>query len=347
MTKISWDKVVETALNNLEIPQIKEDYIDARCPYCGDSKTKPYARRFRINYYPQYDQYIAKCFRCGEACDIISLHSYLNGVSYLKSKKILENRYFDPQDLKERLQKKRNKILNKEIKEKSIDYELDINLEKECFSPEDNPSSRQDKRLVQYLNEFMKERQLPVKCFVAHTGRYKNRIIVPIYLNNEMVYFQGRAIFDDQVPKYLNPRTEKENIIMNSDKFDRNYNIIITEGPVDAYMINNQGTAPLGGINLTYEFIKKLRQYTNQDLIIAFDNIRKDKASKEIINRITKKNFKEYKTLKYFIMPDKFKEEKDLNDLVRKGLVNREEMYDFICNNTYSFEYLNVIAKMS
>lgn len=189
MSNVDFSKVIELAQEKLELTSIHGDSVHARCPFCGDSRTKPKAKRFYIDFYPPYDNYIGKCFRCGESCNVISLYSFLYDVSYPDAKKVLEGKHYDPDKIKKKLEKK------EPVKEKKTEQssELDINIEKECYSVDSNPSSRIGKRYVEALKKFQEDRKVE-GCFVAHSGRYQGRIIIPIYYNGGTDILSGKGV---------------------------------------------------------------------------------------------------------------------------------------------------------
>lgn len=336
---IKFEKIVEIAewLPNVKIDWSRK-HIESRCPYCGDSRTKKKVRRFYIDFYPTYDTFIFKCFRCGESGNIISLYTYLFNCSYEEARKRLTNKKYDPDYIKKftNPSKKRNE------EETIIDEDLDIDLKNECFSLNFTPTSLVEKSAIKKLKEFKEKRKIPdsLPIYIAHKGRYKGRIIIPIYVNNKLVYFQGRALYDDILPKYLNPHVEKNKIILNIDKFDPEKYIIITEGIIDAHSLeNNQGTCVIGGY-IDTNFINKVMEYTNKGIIICLDNPKKDQNSREVLKKLIDKNINKYKEkLYFFVMPDKY-DAKDLNDLAKD--YNMKNIYDFVVNNKHSILYMKM-----
>jgi 5S rRNA maturation endonuclease (ribonuclease M5) len=128
-------------------------------------------------------------------------------------------------------------------------------------------------------------------------------------------------------PKYLNPSVKKQSIILNRNNFDPNKSIVVTEGIMDAHMVGPQGTSILGK-ELTQEFLDIISQYTNKDIIVVMDND-EDGLKK------THDYIEQFKNVKYFIMPRKFNNIKDLNQLAVKHNINKSEMYKLVCDNGY------------
>jgi 5S rRNA maturation endonuclease (ribonuclease M5) len=128
-------------------------------------------------------------------------------------------------------------------------------------------------------------------------------------------------------PKYLNPFVNKSSIILNKNNFDKNKYIIITEGLIDADAVGQQGTSILGK-ELSLEFVDIIKQYTDVGIIVVMDN---DEDGIKKLYDYTKK----YNTLKYFLMPKNYYV-KDLNDLVTQNIINRDNIYNFILENSFN-----------
>lgn len=43
-------------------------------------------------------------------------------------------------------------------------------------------------------------------------SEYFKRVIIPVYKGSELIYFQARALYKDQEPKYINPKVDKSAI---------------------------------------------------------------------------------------------------------------------------------------
>ena len=320
-------------------------HFNARCILCGDSKKSLSKRRFNLNY--NNGNPIYQCFNCGESGSFIDLYARVKGVDYDEAKRILLD--YSPSRFEERINKAEKrwnggikKFNNGEPLTKCHDYIL-----KHCISTEDVPKSFITKRHQEELFKFIKERHIPehIKLYVAYDDKYKGRIIIPIFENQSIVYFQARAIHKHMYPKYKNPATEKERIILNKENFDPDRFIISTEGLLDAFMIPKQGTTPLG-LSFSETFLEILFKYTNKGVILCFDN---DEAGREAFRKFTgagkkyKKFGNEYREeVKYFIFPDKYKREniEDLNEVVSKYKI--DNVYDFVVENSYELDKASV-----
>ncbi len=330
---------VSNILNELGINFIeKNGHFKCKCPICGDSKKSEKIKRLKISYYSKYDNWLGYCWNGGCECkgyDIYTIYSKLKSVSYNEAKKYINDEIYNAKKIKKRLKRQKQNI----HKEKTHINTFDINFDTECLEIDTNTNSVIEQRYIDHLKKFIETRHIPIKCCIAHTGKYKGRIIIPVIINDKIVYYQGRSIFDSITPKYLNPDIDKSPVIVNSDKFDKTKSIIVSEGLLDSYMVEyNQGTSFLGSY-ASDDFIERLYKYTDKDIIIAWDNPFIDKAGKEELIKFIEES-KYGKNVKYFLMP--YKNCKDLNDLK----VNHPNLniYDVVLSNSYG--YYNVMVKL-
>ncbi len=318
---------IESLLDDMNVDYVHQNgSLKCKCFLCGDSQKSNRTKRLKITPYYTYDTWMCYCWNGGCECkgmDIISLYSKVKGISYTKAKKIVNNDVYDVNKIKDRLK-------TKKTKKQDIKNNTDINIPNECMSVDTEPIDRFQKRYVIALQEFIFKRNIPKQynCYVAYSGKYQGRIIIPVFIKDKLMYFQGRSIFDNIKPKYLNPVVDKTGIILNSDRFNRDKSIIVTEGIIDAWMVEyNQGTSCLGSY-FNDSLIKRLLKMTDKDVILCFDNPLIDKAGhEEIMNFMSDSIYKS--KVKYFI-PDtrKFK---DLNDIkVAQPNIN---IYDYVIGN--------------
>lgn len=309
-------------------------HFHSRCPLCGDSKKNPRKKRFHLDWHNGNPGY--HCFNCGEKGPFLKLYAIVKGISEEQARKELFK--YDSDRMKKSLTKKRDTIEAIEVKVNSYNYILE-----DCIS-EYSSKSVLSTSAHKILKDFRHERQIPkeYKLYYSITGRYKNRIIVPVFKGGVMIYFQGRRIPGSPIePKYLNPSTEKQVIIHNEELFERDKYIIVTEGLIDAFMVGNQGTSCLGK-EINPEFLKKLFSLTDKGVIIALDN---DEDGKKSLNKFMENNGYN-KRCWYFLMPDKYKYHcKDANDIKTK--YNIENLYELIVESSYSFTTAYLLVKIT
>jgi hypothetical protein len=192
-------------------------------------------------------------------------------------------------------------------------------------------------RLVEFLNKRCLPKSYPF--YIAHRGNLKGRIIVPILDGrNNIIYYQARATDPMATQKYMNPDlTSKKTIIMNEHRFDRSKYIVVTEGPLDALCIGDQGTCCFGS-SVDDAFLSKLMVLTDMGVIIALDNdLSGMKATRKILDKS-----RYAKNLLYFTMP--WPEVKDINQLVIEHPEGTDP-YVFVLNHSRS--YLDHVVRTS
>ena len=299
----------------------------ARCLLCGDSKKNPYKKRFNLDWNNGVPGW--HCWNCGRRGNFIEIFSIVKGFSYEDAKKELFQTWKDNQTVKESIKRKRRTVDNprekKEIEEDNFNWIKDL-----CYTVNDDENNR----YVKSLRKFYMSRKIPVfyRIFICHSGRYRNRIIIPIFNKNKnIIYFQARRIPESTVePKYDNPVAPKELCILNKSKFDRSKSIIVHEGLIDAFMVGTQGTSCLGK-EITEALVIELLKLTDQNVILALDN---DSEAYKSLANIMRKN-KYAKKIKYFLYPAEFKDNDDINSIVRSS-EKQLNVYDLITHNSVS-----------
>lgn len=317
------DKVIEKKFKNgIE--------FNARCPICGDSKKSLHKKRFHLKFIDS-ENIVWHCFNCESTGNFYHLYAYIEGITPEEAYKVL-NKYS-----KNRAKDSIKRKSTKKIKEKKSDNQNFNFILKDCISLDEKTEGSIHKQLQDRLKSFIEKRKISFPIYIAYKGKYKNRYIIPIIEDGNIIYFQGRRIFDTMEPKYKNPSVEKTNIILNRKNFDKEKYIIITEGLLDADAIGMQGTSMLGK-SLSKEFRDKILEYTNKGIILSLDN---DEDGMDKILEYSKK----YKSILYFLMPIEFKNQKDLNDLLVHNYINRNSMYQFVVDNSYTGASAYIICK--
>ena len=105
-----------------------------------------------------------------------------------------------------------------------------------------------------------------LKCCVI--GRWKDRIIIPVYRHKELVAWTGRAIQKPiEAPRYLSTSDVIKTVIYNEDEIMEGGDILfITEGPFDALKMDYYGyhlgarATCVFGTSITIDQISLLRQ---------------------------------------------------------------------------------------
>jgi hypothetical protein len=77
-------------------------------------------------------------------------------------------------------------------------------------------------------------------------GRYASRVVVPIYMGGQLVWWQARDITGNQEPKYLSPSGSKKAVLFNLDRAKKSGCLLLCEGPFDTLAVPAYGVSTLG-----------------------------------------------------------------------------------------------------
>lgn len=318
----------------------------SRCPVCGDSNKSKRIKRLHTDWYDKYDDWVVTCYNGGcqfRSGNIYSLYAEVRGVTFTEAKKYIKEDVFDAEAIRKAL------VGNNKDKKKQVvvKQDPDIDLEwSDVVTPDQEVTDRIQQRYQQALNKFISDRLIPDEyskdMVAAFQGRYQGRVIVPIYLEGRLRYFQGRSLFPNIEPKYLNPDVDKDMIVSNSDKFDRDMYIIVVEGLIDSWMVEyNQGTSVNGGY-VNDILIAHLLKLTDKGIILVPDNPNMDIAGRDTLLTFLKESIYKGK-VNYFLMNGCIS--KDLNDLrIAEPEIN---IYEHIVSNKKSLFATEMKLKLS
>lgn len=328
---IDYDVVNDFIIEYCQSVTHKDGKWNCRCPLCGDSKKNPRKKRLNISFNNGTPLY--KCFNCNAGGSFIDLYMKIKNISYEEAYKQIFK--YDSKNITNKLKSKSN--VNKKLTPKTIIYN---DILKDCIH-DDNKGFIYNK-YKKILNKFRKDRKISenIPLYICFNGEYKDRIIIPILDNNgNIIFFQGRAIRKGVEPKYLSPSSEKKHIIYNRNNFKRNKNIIVTEGLIDAFMLDDQGTTCLGS-SIDDDFLSELYKLTDENVILLFDN--DDAGIKAKLNLM--KTSKYRRKLKFFSFPENFKKYKDLNEIIVNENINN--ISKFVEENSYDIFKTQILEKI-
>jgi len=253
--------------NNLEYwtegENVTKGWVNIKCPFCDDHKNHLGININTLN---------VNCWICGS-------HSTLKLIQ-----KISRCRWGEA--------KKTLKLLTRGSKGKRIKREVVNKDPKNIIELSDIASRHFPNLHINYLIErgFNNPRQLIKKyrllsCYT--TGKYKYRIIIPIYIDNSLVSFTTRDVTDQQTPKYLHPKLDE--VLISPKKVPYNYDsityggdCIAVEGPIDAWKLGD-GVVSLQGTAFTTEQVVYLNKKNINHMFVIFDNEKKaQRKAKEL-----------------------------------------------------------------
>ena len=288
--------------------KIKNNLYNFRCPICGDSqKNKNKARGY---LYQVKNNTNYKCHNCGLN---ISFNNFLKQVDLNLHKQYTFEKF------KEGSTGKNFVVEEPEFKFQVPKFKPKLNLSKAS----DNYDARtylENRKLNPhkfYYTEKFKEWTNSLKPTFDSTIKDEPRIIIPLFYQDTLVGFQGRAIGPSKI-KYitvmLNDDAPK---IYGLDEVQKNETVYITEGPFDSTFICN--SIALCGAD------GDIGKWGISNRVWIYDN---EPRNAEITNRISKRISEGEKVV---IWPSSISE-KDINDMVLSGL----DVQDVIKLNTYS-----------
>ena len=273
---------------------ITSEKCNIRCNICGDSNKSKFKKR---GWFLDYKgKYRFKCFNCGISVLATTwLKKYYPQYysQYIQELLLINGDSDKPKSV---VTKKKPRSEKKDLK-----YFISINS---------------DNDLSKSALEVCTSRNIPnnkyKNWYVATDGRYKNRLIIPIYdKKNQIAYWQGRAL-ENQDPKYLNCfRSCDDAILAQLETVNLSQPIIIVEGYIDSLFIEN--SVATMSTNWSQDIQEKLDNL-NCYYLIDYDKDNKQVQKRQI--RLLKQNkdvFNWYKYLKDHNL--EAREKWDINDL--------------------------------
>ena len=218
------------------------DSITLECIYCGEKRQKGTLYKANTGRWC----YICWKMSCPCAGKAISAEKWLKTAN-----SALYQSYID--ELKRECTEADAKNYQVEAEKAKEQAELKHKAEVEERIKEDNESAKAFKHISipgiwqKKALAFCKKRKIPSEYaktfFYADTGKYRGRVIIPFKnARNELIFWQGRALYDTDV-KYLS--RVGNTALYNIDFKDKTKPLIITEGPIDSMFLEN-GTATVG-----------------------------------------------------------------------------------------------------
>ena len=267
------------------------------CPVCSGEKGVKYDGKYNLEV--NLDKHVYNCWSC------IENHGSLKKLVGLWGNKE---------------QKKRIKILLPELSEVKTEEEKELfdGLPKEYIALTSKYKSQLKEKAISYLKKRgLTEKDIETyRIGYAEKGKYKGRIIIPSYDKDDKVNFFTSRTFTGQKPKYLNPKTEKSDIIFNEKLLSWYSTIYFVEGPFDHLVVPNSITG-LGKI-MSEEVLRKIHDNAKSDIVILQDG----DAWKDSVQLYKKLNSgKLYNRVKIIKLPEKYDISKINEIFGKRGIV--------------------------
>jgi len=288
--------------------KVKNNLYNFRCPICGDSQKNK--NKLRGYLYQVKNNTNFKCHNCG-----INI-SFNN---FLKQLDIEIHKQYSFDKFKEGHTGKNFTVEEPKFEFKVPEFKPKLDLPKAS----ENPSSSgylQGRKLDPnkfYYAEKFKEWTNSLKQTFESTKYDEPRIIIPIFYQNSLIGFQGRAIGSNKV-KYITVMLyDDAPKIYGLDEVQKDQTVYITEGPFDSTFISN--AIALCGAD------GDVSKWGISNPVWVYDN---EPRNSEILSRISRVIEMGQKVV---IWPSTIKE-KDINDMV----LSEQNVQEVIELNTYS-----------
>jgi transcription elongation factor Elf1 len=288
--------------------KVKNNLYNFRCPLCGDSqKNKNKARGY---LYQVKNNTNFKCHNCGAN---ISFNNFLKQIDTTIHKQYIFEKF-----------KEGNTGRNFTAEEPKFHFDAPKFKPKlDLPKASENPNSKlylENRKLNPdkfYYSDRFKEWTNSLQSTFDSTENDEPRIIIPLFYQNTLVGFQGRALGPNKI-KYitimLNDDAPK---IYGLDEVKKDQTVYITEGPFDSTFIRN--SIALCGAD------GDVSKWSISDCVWIYDN---EPRNAEIHSRISRVIDRGERVV---IWPSTIKD-KDINEMILSGL----NVQSVIESNTYS-----------
>jgi predicted RNA-binding Zn-ribbon protein involved in translation (DUF1610 family) len=288
--------------------KVKHNLYNFRCPICGDSqKNKNKARGY---LYQVKNNTNFKCHNCGTN---ISFNNFLKQIDPSIHKQYTFEKF------KQGNAGKNFTTEEPVFKFESPKFKPKLDLPKASENPEaklylKNRNLNPDKF---YYSDKFKEWTNSLQTVFDDTGKDEPRIVIPLFYQNSLVGFQGRALSSKSIKYITIMLDENAPKIYGLDEIEKNKTVYITEGPFDSTFIRN--SIALCGAD------GDVSKWGIGDFVWIYDN---EPRNAEIHSRISSAINRNEKVV---IWPSSIPQ-KDINDMVLSGL----NVQNVVESNIYS-----------
>ncbi len=284
----------------------KGNYFSCLCPFHNEKVPS-----FGISKNGLYN-----CFSCGEKGNIFKLIYKLTGKTLYNFLGIDKNN-FDENFYFKNIKEKATRII--------IEKQKELDVKGNLLSIYDNKEVLNYLRFRRCDDNFIDNFKIQYCIYCKINGtEFRNRIMIPIYVNSRLTGYEGRDYTGKQTPKVLYNKGAKVSSLFNIDNLDRNKELIICEGTFDIPLIFSNITQNIThtfGVKITNNQKKLINEFKKVTLFI--DN---DKPGRNGLSEFDKFYENEY----HVAMG---KEEKDPGDM------SLEEIKDTLDNKILAIDY--------
>lgn len=298
--------------------------LQGRCPVCGDSQKHTHKKRLYLLYDGDRGWSVF-CHNCNLSVSLFNFVKEYFPEHFSTFRRNCFSTYVDTlKKEKKDTEEEREKRLLEKLKNKNRTKRISKSKVQQFYDNE-------CEELSEELKEEVRKRNIPSNVLDSlkycnstekKYRKYKGRLIIPFFNDNgEIYYFQGRALTDEQSPKYINWDGLDNKPEFNEYGVNYDDTIYIVEGLFDSTFIDN--AVSILGVKLSNDKIKYLEdKYSKQ--VYCLDN---DKDGIFWTKYLLKKN----KTC--LIFPKEYKKCKDINDIA--NLVGTNNLTEFVKKNSH------------
>jgi len=296
--------------------RVKSNLYNFRCPICGDSQRNKNKARGYLYVVKNNTNY--KCHNCGIS---LSFNNFLKQIDVELHKQFTLEKFKDgftgktfttsTPEVVEKVAKTSTPKFNTDPIKKLLQKASDVSRARDYLvKREIDPSNFfYAKRFKEFVNQ--------IKPTFSDTNWDDDRIIIPLYRNNQLIGLQGRSI-NYSINKYITIMlSEDEPKIYGLDSIDKTLPVFITEGPFDSTFISN--SIAMCGADAD------VSKWGIGNPVWIYDN---EPRNTEIVSRISRTIDRGEKVV---IWPTGIKE-KDINDMVLSG----HDVQNIVESNIYS-----------
>jgi len=241
----------------IEGKNVTRGWVNIRCPFCNDSSN-------HCGIDPKTEKF--SCWICGKSGSFIDLLIKLTGLSYNECKAIISSGFTSFQESTTDFLRK---VFSKNESGSAIVTKEQVNLPKEF-------------ELVTYdtkfplLDSYLRRRNVLIdtvveyNCGICRSGKYMNRLIIPVIYKGEIVSFQAADLTGFARIKYIGaPKPyEVNNYLYNYDQIERR--MIVVEGILDTWRVGEEAVAAFT-CALTENQKRLILEKDLEELYICFD----------------------------------------------------------------------------
>lgn len=244
-----------------------DDEIHICCPICGEIRYRLYINTSNGQVY---------CHNCQFKGNVVNLIQYVEGVSYataLQKFKDIKGNIILPENIENALEK-RLMAPKVDVTKRPVPLPKEYQL----ISQSSNFIAR---RATNYLNRRgITDKQIAqCKMGICSTGEYHHRIIIPVYLEDNLTFWVARAMSKTVPLKEKSPSNTfyqygKSEVIFNLDRAARQYHsAVISEGIFDALSWGKIGISLLGKVlyDSQLDLLLQYKSQLSEGLYIALD----------------------------------------------------------------------------